>query len=574
MKRTHTNKIDTNNKQVELEIKETKETKNKADNNNNDNKQIQFTNNSDTSVNNNKNPIDILKNNSSDKNNAFQQQNMLTHHDDHHDKTYLYLLQKSITLSIPILFNCLIYFSLISIVYYFSNRSDQRITESISFINIYYNLVLISILDGWIIPFEIEASSLYAKKNFKKLVNAFQILVIFTAFNSLVIIILNYFFINKIIELLISDVETQEEFLRFFNILINSVFFFSQYLILYRLSNVIHKNFISLLANLFALLSQFYFSSFFISKLGLGNTGAGLSYCCTNFVYFLTMFIYYILFKNNYFQKLAFANLRSSTSMMFNSIFYNNSQLNLEEKELQDAIPSRLFDFSNLDLSYFLYYINYGFPIFLQYILAWFGVEAIGFIALYSGAEDFTMFSIFTSYSNVLKVMGLAIGNTSYVLTRFYLGKNDEKSIWKLFVITTCILMLLNTVTCGFSYIYRNEILHIYTNNSYLIFIGDKSFVLLILMITTQSLSTAVRLFLVALGWVNQVLIVVIIGPFFIQCGLSFILMEYYKMGLYGICLGVVIGQSLMFVVFCLFVYLIYRDYNIKRSNSLINNSE
>lgn len=476
------------------------------------------------------------------------------------DLTYSEISKKSISLSLPIFVNGFVYFMLIMLIYIFSRKDNKIITESIGFFNLYYNIMMVSIIDGWIIPFEIDGSGLFAKKKYNKLIRSAHSVQFFISILVLAMILFNLFILRNITTLILSK-HVNEHFYRILDFNNLSLIFYAQYLFYFRFSNIIQKNSITLLINLIVIFFNYFFAYYIIETLNLENTGVGITNMITHMIFFMLIFVYYLINQNvikdiqnreiEYYE-----NIKSSKNIIVN--LPNN------DNDIQEEINKKAFsimDYGNFDLNYLKFYVSYGFPIFFQYVLVWFCVEAISLISLFSSEDDFNVFGIYTSYNNIVKVLGITFGNTSYVLCKYYYEMKYFKTIWKVFIINNLIYLILQITVLTISYFYMEDVIHLYTKSNILVIKAKESFVLMLLMIFSQSFSTLVRMFLISLNYIKGVLLIVIIGPFLIQTPLALIA-AYKSLGLFWILISVVFGQFLMLIAYFSLAYHSYKTIN------------
>lgn len=504
-------------------------------------------------------------------------------------------IQKSlVNIALPIVFGFVQYLILSTFIFYCVSNRNIEITEGKSILFIYYYTISISLLWSLSIGYEIKGSNLFGKLNdiknnvnlsdniklmksnviLRKINKLTASVFVIYFYTNILLIIFSIFIAPIIVRKLPFSTQATSNFST--EIILLSFTFpqLSLLTIIMKIVNLLQNNSILNFSNFVSTIVHIIVSYIILRQLRIDAYGMGISYFCTYTVNSIILLINY-QYSNNYGIDL-FKILKSTN---FLSIFKlkNKNKSNKVNKTNEES-----FNYSNSEYS--LDVDIYGFELNAKYIfnnLKFSFYPAINMLIIIISSEcntytsilisnlDFTVMSVYFNLFGLLSQFFEALSNSMIVLISYFIGKYNEKMIWRIFYQTIKIALIVNVFLVFFLYLNCNFIFYyFYSNQITFVKIANSGSLIFTFILFFANLNFPLSEFIIVTGYKRFA----VYNSIFIRLGLqlfvNFILVYFFNYGLTSIMRIWLLTQISTMLVLLTKIFIIKKNkINLKLAN-------
>lgn len=446
----------------------------------------------------------------------------------HMDKatSYLSIISKVLYLASPIIFMYFCHMIWSTLIY--ANVSDRPlyIIEGKSIVFIYYYTIVIGVIWGFSIGFEIKGSRAYGAGDYNAIYNLISYTFAFYVIFIVILIILS----NTIVPIIIQRLPFKEIAVDNFRseMLVLSLTFplIAVICLLGRLSNMLQRNHILNYASLYSLIVQIFGSWLFMNYLQCDSYGMGLTFLFTYITKAIVIIRDFIIEKPQGFEILNFN---------WNFI----KVLKESRKEVVDMFNFSLFPTLNVMVILLSSEIN-------------------SYIGLIISNLTFTTLCIYFNIYSIIALIFEAIGNSMTILVSYAIGKEDYEFAWKVWKGSVRIVVPTIIVIVILIRIFSKEILSLYSIDPDFQILAYSQINKLCISLVLASFHYVLSEFIITCGYLKF--------PFYISLLLRFgfhmiyttYLIVNYQAGLSTILTNWIIAQFISLIIFLIKIFHIY----------------
>jgi len=433
--------------------------------------------------------------------------------------------------------------NLIFIRYSYDPSQSIDALYGIGISHLYLNCLIMPFIIGIVAPFEILGSNAYGSKNFSLLRIYFQRTQIISYIFTLPLFVVNFFFAVDIISYIISLFGIDDNVIKYvkeyMQLLMLIVLCNVQFSINFRFLNIVKKSYVNIIILVSILLLHPLWCYIFIIVFELGIKGAAISLIISQFLYMIVGVMYIIYFN---------------------------------------PINESVFSYSRDSFEKWGEYLIIAFYITVMICGEMWGWEVLSIIALWIGKLDFSVHILLSNISLILYSLCIGFGMTSTIIVGRTICEKDIRVVKN--YIKTILLYAISSMTfiIVILFIFKNRVLMIFTDEKDVLLKGEPIIPILclgsIFGITQSILSSIFK----GLGKHVIASLILFFNFYVTQTILGITLGKFFKMGVYGIWLTLLISVFINCVLFG-FLLIFYLDFEkvkaetMKRLQSESNNN-
>ena len=458
---------------------------------------------------------------SKDKENNSAVQEDEFHYDEH--TPYLDIIIELLYLSSPLIFMYATHMIWSTLIYY--NISDRPIyiTEGKSIIFVYYYTIMVGMIWGFAIGFEIKGSRAYGAMDFNEIYNLLSSNITFYTYFCAILMLLSVTLVPYLFSFLpfhplaIDNFKSEMLFLIFTYPMVVVI------CLLGRLSNMLQRNHILNYATLYSLIVQIIGSWFFMSYLEMDSYGMGCTFLCT------------------YFTK----------AVVIVRDFY------IEVPQGIDVFKTK---FMNICSSYVLE--NFYFSIFpaLNVLVVLLSAEINSYIGLLVDDLTFTTLCIYFNVYSIIALVFEAIGNSMTILVSYSIGKNNHALAWKIWKASIRIVIPSLIVICIIIKLFSKNIFSLFSTDENFQKLANDHSTYLVVSLFFAGFHYVLSEFIITCGHMKFPFIVSLVLRFGFHMIVTTILVLFLKGGMGIILTNWIIAQVISIIIFSWKIYSINKN--------------
>lgn len=439
------------------------------------------------------------------------------------DSTNWEIIERLLYLSVPLIFMYITHIFWATLIYYNISSAPLFITEGKSILFLYYYTILIGIIWGFSIGFEIRGSRAYGARDTKEIYLLLSSNVSFYLYFVIFLIVIS----NTIVPYVIGLFPFYEGSVANFKseILLLSVTFplIAIVCILGRLSNMLQRNHILNYATLYALITQIIGSYLFMNYLQLDSYGMGLTFICTYIV---------------------------KTGVILRDFLI----------EIPQGIDIRKIQIMKINSEIII--DNFYFALFpaLNGVAVMISSEVNSYVALSLGDVEFTIFSVYFNIFSLITNLYEAIANSTTILASYAVGKRDNDLAWKIWYQALKIIFPSSLVISVLINIFAGKVFLLYSTDEVFLEEAYKNSNLFSVVIFLGAFHHILTDFIMLAGFGSYPFKVNLVLKFGLQfCG-SLILIKFFGFKSSGILYMWIITQLLSILIYSFKLYSIKKE--------------